>query len=124
MVIPHGIEYVANQWWDDVYLVAIEEPYGFRTNPLNRIVGAVAASLPADLRSPHRCWLVRPDEWKSGLGLKAKPTWIDLGERMPEGQTWNVQLDRDDEAWQNFRDAYCLALFARQTNARAVEAAG
>jgi hypothetical protein len=99
-------------WWDDVYLVAIEAPYGHGSNLLNRVVGAVAASLPARLRTPERCWVVRPDEWKQGLGLKAKPTIDDLLMLGVPG------VERD----QNARDAYCLAMWARDTNAKAVAA--
>lgn len=119
-------------WWEGVHLVAIEAPYGrgqAGTNALlNRVVGAVAASLPAHLRDPARCWVVRPDEWKAGLGLKGKPTGFDL-----------VQLTQGDLAiitpqteplpdmlsaeWQNARDAYCLALFARGELERGVQEA-
>lgn len=116
-------------WWDDVYLVAIEAPMGFRSNVLDRVVGAVAASLPARLRTPERCWVVRPDEWKQGLGLKGKPTKHDVGRLagadaigciQPGDGTRRVLLD--DAAVQNARDAYCLAMWARDTNARAVAA--
>jgi hypothetical protein len=109
-------------WWDDVYLVAIEAPMGFRSNALDRVVGAVAASLPYRLRSPERCWVVRPDEWKQGLGLKAKPTAEDM-RRLTEGKErlWASLPDVYDEAGrQNGRDAYCLAMWARDTNAKAV----
>jgi hypothetical protein len=115
-------------WWDDVYLVAIEAPYGRgqagTQAVLNRVVGAVAASLPARLRTPERCWVVRPDEWKQGLGLKAKPTAEDM-RRLTEGKErlWTSLPDVYDEAGrQNGRDAYCLAMWARDTNARAVAA--
>lgn len=133
-LMPH------HSWYEDIFLVAIEAPYGSNQGgtqaSLNRTVGAVAASLPSDLRVPERCWIVRPDEWKRhcGIGAKAKPTWDDLARLTPAG-TWLVQeadvastsafhggthLPEDDR-WQNARDAFCLAHYARETNALAVE---
>jgi len=100
--------------FDNVYLVAIEAPYGrgqAGTNAiLNRVVGAIAAVLPPRLRTPGTCWIVRPDEWKSGLGLKAKPTAEDVARL----------LDGDIPDDQNARDAACLALYARDTNAAGI----
>jgi hypothetical protein len=119
-----GRELAESSFWDDVYLVAIEAPMGFRSNTLDRVVGAVAASLPARLRTPERCWVVRPDEWKKGLGLRAKPTAEDM-RRLTDGKErfWTSLPDVYDEAGrQNGRDAYCLAMWARDTNARAVAA--
>ncbi len=120
-------------WWEDVYLVAIEAPYG-RGQPgtsaiLNRVVGAVAASLPAHLRAPERCWIVRPDEWKNGLGLKGKPTWGDIDALIGETFAWTNHVGLLSELVtrtysqgivQNARDAYCLAMFARDQNAAAI----
>jgi hypothetical protein len=101
------------QWWDDVYLVAVEAPYGHGSDLLNRVVGAIAASLPARLRAPERCWIVRPDEWKRGLGLKAKPSFTDLvvmtAPDVPDFFDAHTFQNYD----QNARDAYCLAMFAR-----------
>lgn len=124
-------ETVANaEWWDDVYLVAIEAPYGrgqTGTNALlNRVVGAVAASLPAHLRAPERCWIVRPDEWKHGLGLSAKPTKDDVA-ALADGTTLSltniaVAALHNWEFDQNARDAYCIAMFARDTLAKATAA--
>lgn len=115
-------------WWNDVYLVAIEAPHG-RGEPgtqakLNQVVGAIVACLPAALRDPHRCWLVGPHEWKAGLGLKGKPSWDDLARvaRLYELAPQPPASD-DPAAWQNARDAYCLALWARDTNAKGVAAA-
>lgn len=98
-------------YWDDVYLVAIEAPYG-RGQPgtqaiLNRVAGAIAASLPAKLRAPGRCWIVRPDEWKRGLQLKGKPTRSELEALV------DFDGDLDD---QNARDAACIARWARDEN--------
>lgn len=127
---PWDGRYKSADWWDDVFLCAIEAPYGrgqAGTNAiLNRVVGAVAASLPASLRDPARCWLIPPHEWKAGLGLKAKPTWGDI-ERIAPGV---LMFDRSPDEWadnteheQNARDAYCIALYARDLNAKAVNAA-
>lgn len=116
-------------WWDDVYLVAIEAPYGSNQGGtqaiLNRVVGAIVASVPEPLRRPERCWIVRPDEWKTGLGLKGKPTDGDLSRVAPGWNLnygWICHPDRWDEIRQNAHDAYCLALFARTENARGISA--
>lgn len=122
-VLPAEYPY-QQTYWEDVYLVAIEAPYGRgqagTQAVLNRVVGAVAASLPARLRVPERCWVVRPDEWKQGLGLKAKPHLEDMLSLMgtADDSTLAAVAAWDVNAW----DAYCLALWARDTNAAAVEA--
>lgn len=115
-------------WWDDVYLVAIERPVNDQKRVLRLIQGAVIASLPAKLRQPHCCWEIHPSTWKAGLGLKGKPTNDDLAGFEPDMMTCTTpELVRawltDGEEAQNARDAYCLALYARDTNARAVEKA-
>jgi hypothetical protein len=108
--------------FDDVYLVAVEAPYGRGQAGtqaiLNRVVGAVAAVLPPRLRTPSTCWIVRPDEWKRGLGLKAKPTHQDVARLLRPQYDWE-QIPDD----QNARDAACLALWARDTNAAGIAAA-
>jgi hypothetical protein len=108
--------------WDQVYLVAIEAPYGrgqAGTNAiLNRVVGAIAGNLPASLRRAERCWIARPDEWKRGLGLKAKPTRDDVQRLLQPAYPWE-QIPDD----QNALDAACIALWARNENARGIAAA-
>lgn len=108
-----------SDYWADVYLVAIEAPYGRgqagTTALLNRVVGAVMASLPTPLREPERCWIVGPHEWKNGLGLKAKPTNEWFFENAPGG-FWYVDWPQDA------KDAYCLARWARDMNARGIAA--
>jgi len=45
-----------SSWWEDVYLVCVEAPYGAGTGTvavLNRVVGALAARLPLILWSNH-----------------------------------------------------------------------
>lgn len=114
-------------WWADVYLVAIEAPYGRAQGgtqaKLNRVVGAIVSALPGALRRPERCWIVRPDEWKTELGLKKKPTVEDVERLLPgctlEGLQSTLWLHGAQDQW----DALCLALFARQVNAKAILAA-
>lgn len=98
--------------WDGVRHVAIEAPYGSgqpgTLAVLNRVVGAVVSALPAELRDPARCWVVRPDEWKHGLGLKTKPDDLWMLENAPIG--WEL------EGWtQDAKDAFCLALWTQRT---------
>jgi hypothetical protein len=65
---------------------------------------------------------VHPSTWKAELGLKGKPTLADQLRIAPDGLIrGEAGKQSDANAWQNARDAYCLALFARDTNARAVE---
>jgi hypothetical protein len=107
-------------WWDEVYLVAIEAPYGAGPGTvavLNRVVGALAASLPKRLRMSNRCWIVRPDEWKTRLNIQGKPSEQDLL-RLP----LILWTNRPAPATQDARDALCLAYFARETNEQALRA--
>lgn len=110
----------SGEWWDDVYLVAIEAPYGRgkigTTSVLNRVVGALIGGMPPALRFPERCWIVAPHEWKDGLALKGKPTEDDI-RRLGIHRAHSWPVDQDS------RDALCLALWARNTNAKAVAAA-
>jgi hypothetical protein len=101
-------------WWDDVYLVAIEAPYGAGTGTiaiLNRVLGAVAASLPARLQRVERVWIVRPDEWKSRLGLRAKPSAADIA-------ALGLILSGELAGTQDARDALGVAFYARELNAQ------
>jgi len=101
-------------WWDDVYLVAIEAPYGAGTGTvavLNRVLGAVAASLPAPLQRVERAWIVRPDEWKSRLGLNRKPSADDVA-------ALGLLLSGELAGTQDARDALCVAFYARELNAQ------
>jgi len=113
-------------YWDDVYLVAIEEPFarvkGKSLLILNRVVGAVVASLPPELRVPERCWLVAPHEWKAGLGLKGKPSPDDI-ERIAGTANPFTGSEFREPASENARDAYCIAMWARDLNAKGVAAA-
>jgi hypothetical protein len=100
-------------WWDDVYLVAIEAPYGAGTGTvavLNRVLGAVAASLPTRLQRPERAWIVRPDEWKGRLSLNRKPSADDIA-------ALGLVLTGEHADTQDARDALGIAYYARQVNA-------
>lgn len=97
------------------------------TGALDITLGAIAATLPRALRSNERCWIVGPHEWKTGLGLKAKPTGEDVT-RLAPTHTITVASPSSpplptEPGWQNGLDAYCLALWARNTNAQAIAAA-
>lgn len=115
---------IGSEWFEDVYLVAVEEPYSAGQPGtlaiLNRVVGAVMASLPYKLRCVERCWHVRPQEWKSGLGLKAKPTGADMHALGWRG--FDIPGTTVPTYDQNARDAYCIARFARDENARGLAA--
>ena len=108
------------EWWEDVYLVCLEAPYGAGTGTvaiLNRVLGATMARLPLELRGSGCVWLVRPDEWKRGLGLRVdgKPSATDM-ERLPL-ILWS---NREPPRTQDARDALCLAYYARELNMQAV----
>jgi hypothetical protein len=106
-------------WWDDVYLVALEAPYGPGTGTiaiLNRVLGAVAASLPAALQRPERAWIVCPDEWKGRLGLRAKPSRDDIARL-------GLVLHGEHADTQDARDALCVAYWARELNAQGLASA-
>jgi Holliday junction resolvasome RuvABC endonuclease subunit len=101
---------------EDVYLVAIEDPFSAgRTSAkqLGRVCGAILASLPTE----HEVWLMRPDEWRMACGLAGNAgkllvaDWV--RERVPEVELWS----------QDACDAYAMAYAAREINARAVEVA-
>jgi hypothetical protein len=99
-------------WYDHhgVYLIAVEEPMGFQSRILYRIQGAILACLP-----DVPVWEVRPAAWKNKLGLKQteKPTpmhFIGFDAPTPSWVTWT------QDAW----DALGVALYARDTNAKAI----
>jgi hypothetical protein len=101
---------------EDVYLVAIEDPFSAgrtQAKQLGRVAGAILSSIPANLE----VWMMRPDEWRMACGMagnaskRAVADWV--RERMPEVEMWS----------QDAADAYCIAYAAREINARAVDAA-
>ena len=100
-----------DSYWDGVYLAAIEAPYGSGHGTvavLNRIVGALAATIPT-----RPLWVVRPDEWKRSLRLHGKPT-AETVEQL------GLVLEGPYAASQDARDALCIAYYARETNAAAL----
>lgn len=113
-------------YFDDIYLAAIEIPYGRGQSgtlaKLNRVFGAVVTALPAGLP----LWEVGPHEWKKELGMREKPAAADLSRIAPDWRiehAWKPSLKKWDETQQNGRDAFCLALYARQVNQRGLDAA-
>lgn len=99
-------------WWDGTYLTAIEKPMNDQQRVLGRVQGVILAAIPTTIQ----VWEVRPDEWKQPLGIKLadKPTWHDL-----PGITTTVGIDWTQDAL----DALAVALYARDTNHKAVQAA-
>lgn len=94
----------SERWWDEVEHVSIEEPIGAAFKAvatLNVVIGVLIASLPERLRLPERCWRVPQQEWKSGLGLREKPSaraLVALGCAFDEGVFAGVTQDGLDAA--------------------------
>lgn len=100
-------------WWDDVYLAAIEIPESrFRVSLRAQlpIVGAAVSSIPNRIE----VWPVTPADWKKPLhiGHNAKPTLADFP---------NFRID--PRVPQDALDALAVALYARNTNAAAIQQA-
>lgn len=100
----------AGTWWGDVYLCAIEKPFGpsrLAQSVLMRAQGAILATVPDRVE----VWEVTPDQWKKHIGipLSAKPTWDDFAPSF------------FDDPWsQDARDALGIALYARDTNSAGI----
>lgn len=111
-------------WWDDVYLAAVETPFPDQKGVLRRVQGAVMASIPPEVL----VWEANASEWKRELGLKGKPSWEDIEARAPfhrvaaQGDAPSISISTTDDR-QDCRDAYCIALWARESNRRGIEAA-
>lgn len=108
-------------FYDDCYLAAIEIPYGRGQSgvlaKLNRVFGAIVASLPPRLH----LWEVTPQEWRKELGLAgnaSKETCAEAVERIGR-----IYLSHGGRWPQDALDAYAVAYYARQVNARGNEAA-
>lgn len=112
-----------SRFWDDVYLAAVETPFPDQQGVLRRVQGAVMACVPPAVL----VWEANASEWKRALGLgTAKPTTHDLARIAPSGNMKLVGRRVLDVKWdeaQNGRDAYCIALWCRETNRRGIEAA-
>ena len=116
-------------FYDDIYLVAIEEPYGSNQAgtqaKLNRVLGAVLACIPQEVQ----VWTVMPGDWRKALGLpgnasKEEAALAVCALRQDELVRWNVEHwpHREWEVWpQDACDAYAVARCARDRNARAVD---
>jgi hypothetical protein len=110
------------RWFENhgVYLVAIESPMGQNRQAiaaLYTVLGALVARLPYELPT----WLLRPSEWKLGIGLPGNLATSKKGsERL---KAW--ALEHHGEAdWPT--DAYvalAVAYVAREMNAKALVAA-
>lgn len=99
-------------WYEahGVYLCAIEEPVGFQSRVLYRVQGAILACLP-----DVPVWELRPATWKNALGIKQT-------EKPAIGSFPGFRFEVDALGWwpQDAYDALGVALYARDTNARAV----
>jgi hypothetical protein len=106
-------------WYEahGVYLCALERPFVRRGQDVIRLVqGCVLASIPRQLE----VWEVSPSQWKNQLGvpMREKPT-VDAF----RGFTF-VNGSHDEDVWpQDAFDALGVALYARDVNAAAIEAA-
>jgi hypothetical protein len=111
-------------WWDDVYMVAVERPYGVgkSIHDLMRAMGAVVAALPPALM----VWELSPAEWRKGIGLPGNATKDECRLKVLQN-AW----DSDSDSWalmevlwpQDALDAYAIAYTARAINQQAIEAA-
>lgn len=104
---------------EDVYLVAIEDPFSAgRTaaKKLGRVCGAIVASLPSSVPD-ELIWWLRPDEWRMAIGLPGNGSKAQVAEWARERFAEQVELYSQDAV-----DALAMAVAAREINARAVAA--
>ncbi len=97
-----------SSWWDNVYLAAIEKPFGHSRDGTIRLAqGAVLACIPHHLE----LWEVAPATWKKTLGIpiRDKPSWAHFARSLHD-YTWP----------QDARDALAVALYARDLNAAGI----
>jgi Holliday junction resolvasome RuvABC endonuclease subunit len=105
-------------FWDDVYLVGIEAPMS-RQQPgtlakLSRVFGAVVACLPPLLE----VWEVSPVAWRKELGLPGNASKEECADAVR-----NIHMSITSYNWpQDALDAYAVAYYARQVNARGIAA--
>ncbi len=116
-------------FYDDIYLIAIEEPYGSNQAgtqaKLNRVLGAVVACLPSNVQ----IWTVMPGDWRRALGLKGNASKEEAALtvcaiRQEALSRWNVAHwpHREWEVWpQDACDAFAVARYARDRNQRAID---
>lgn len=123
-----SVQKVMPSWsyYDDCYLAAIEIPYGRGQSgvlaKLNRVFGAIVASLPLGLH----LWEITPQAWRKELGLKGNATKQEAARAV-----WRLMSVIDpltsgntsEMAWpQDALDAYAVAYYAREQNRRGIEA--
>jgi Holliday junction resolvasome RuvABC endonuclease subunit len=111
-------------WYDDIYLAAIEAPYGRGHTgtlaKLSRVFGAIAATLPQALE----VWEVTPGQWRKTLGLPGNAPKSEIREaiwKLPDGPSF-TGLHENDGPTQDALDAYAIAYYARNTNQRGIAA--
>jgi len=116
-------------FYDDVYLVAVEAPYGTgqagTLAKLSRVFGAVVACIPQRLE----VWEVMPGDWRKELGLGGNASKEECALRVCSLRhqalvRWNVEHWPHAmwEVWpQDALDAWAVAYYARQVNQREVE---
>jgi Holliday junction resolvasome RuvABC endonuclease subunit len=103
-------------YWESVYLIAVEAPMSRGQQgtmaKLSRVLGAIVACLPAGVE----VWEVAPVQWRKELGLSghaSKETCAEAVVELGAPAGWLTQ-----DAY----DAYAVAYYARQVNARALTA--
>lgn len=104
-------------WWDDVYLCAIEKPMHDQQRVLGRVQGSVIACIPPAIWT----WEVNVAEWKKALGvpIREKPTPSHFAGFVLNGWATVAAVPWEQDAY----DALGVALFARNLNQTAVDAA-
>lgn len=115
--------------FDDVYLAAIEAPMSRGQSgtlaKLSRVFGAVVACLPPALE----VWEVAPAAWRKELGLSGHASKEEVARSVRSlmavyGDT-TITFDFTHPCFQwpqDALDAYAIAYYARQVNARGVAA--
>lgn len=112
--VPRRMPRWNSEFYDDIYLVAVEAPYARAgigaLAKLSRVFGAIVACIPPRLE----VWEIAPHDWRTEITVPGNAPkeacaarCIELGAR-PD---WN-----DENAY----DAFAVAYAARQINARAI----
>lgn len=106
-------------FYDEVYLAAIEVPYGTgqagTQAKLNRVFGAVLACLPQSLH----VWDVMPGAWRKELGLPGNASKTECAVAVQRLRRAQDVYPRSLEVWpQDALDAYAVAFYARTVNER------
>lgn len=106
-------------FYDDVYLVAIETPktrFLKSAGALFPVYGAVVAAIPGNLE----LWDVAPTVWRHGLGLPGNATKEQVA--LAAIDLWDniAQVAYLDGETQDTYDAFAVALWARDENAKGI----